>query len=1500
MGDETLSNILKHEIKENPQKTFKQIRQQAIDWIGEGKTRNRSKAASSSVVDAQSELTASLQRQVADLVLVQKQQQEMIQKLMQQKNADDESTQKPDNKKRIVKGPCYACGKMGHLKRNCWKGKEQATSSVPNVAPAGAYMVPPNYYGYPSPPAMEGTSMPPGAQGMPQVRKASSQQICSGTSECTSSKEAILGRTIGGRLQTEMKIGDVPVPCLIDTGSHVTTLTESFVNAHFQTKDNLVDTKGWIELTAANGLEIPYLGVLMVNVTVFGYEVGEVGILVVKDSEVALSVERPGLLGMNVLERCPNYWDLLKRHGIPEERGNKSCVTGLIKTVASVVVPANSIRSCRISTRVRADVAIIEPLNSALPGNLVVSRAIINPMCNQEIHVINPSATDVHLKAGFRLAKLEIPAKCDVVYSGKTLHVKEAEEESGLQVSVDTDIKQEEKSVVSGLDLTTFPGTDSERQSLIKILEKHASVFRREGVPLGATPTLQHRICTMDEIPVAQTYSRIPPHLYREVETHLKELLDKGVIRESSSSYASPIVVLRKKSGELRICIDCRKLNQKIQRDLYPLPRVDEALESMSGAKYFSTLDLCSAYNQVEVHPDDIPKTAFSTPMGLFEAVRMPFGLANAPATFSRLMNKVFQGDVYQHLLVYLDDIIIYSPTVEEHLQKLDLVLDRLKAHNLQLKLEKCSLFREEVGFLGHIISKEGIRTDPRKTEVIHQWMRPQTLKDLRQFLGFTSYYRKFVKGYAQLAAPLHELTGVLVQLKRGKKVRIGDRWKTAQEDAFQKIKRAFTSSLVLAYPDFTRPFILETDASEAGLGAILSQEQEDGIKIIGYASRGLRKGERNMENYSAMKLELLAVKWAVVDKFRGYLQGAVFTILTDNNPLTYLLSKSKISAVEQRWASALAGFSFNFKYRAGRHNTDVLSRLDRRPWDKETDGDESDVLAQVASTTVVPLGLQKEVDEEIITSEREMVHMQLMEQKLNILDKTTCMPSISKGQLGEMQHKDSSIGSVIEWMKNGRKPPVGVQKSMKREGQLICRQWHRLELVEGILYRKVQDPIQGPLKQIVLPSGLREKMLKTFHDDQGHQGSEHVLSLLRPRCYWPKVESDTKDYISRCERCIFSKEVKVHSPLGTIEATRPLEIVAMDFTILEKATDGRENVILITDTFSKWTVAVPTRDQKAETVARILVREWFSKFGAPMRLHSDKGRDFESKVIEQLCKMYGVKKSRTTSYNPKGNGQTERFNRTMHNLLRSLPEQKKRKWPEFLPELVFVYNSTVHSSTGFSPYYLMYGRDPRMPRDMLPRVDEEEEGTEGNPMNWVSQHQRRLQEAYQFASRRLEQAAKLRNLYANRKAKDVPLYVGQRVIIKQHPPGRNKIQDVYGQRIYKVLKQMEEKPVYLLEPADGMGEAKWVNRGQIRIYPVEDTIDDTTKDNPESDPEPDESDSDEGGLVMVVDPTNVQEEPEPALAGPYQVNLRRSGRRNAGLHSNLHHLPKSVVNAQH
>ena len=464
--------------------------------------------------------------------------------------------------------------------------------------------------------------------------------------------------------------------------------------------------------------------------------------------------------------------------------------------------------------------------------------------------------------------------------------------------------------------ITPKESTDSGQPVHIDIKEllgKHDKVFGE--IPPGRPPDrgFEHTIELEEGAkPVITTPYRHPKKFKDEIEKAIKELLDMGHIRPSSSPFASSVVLVKKKDGTMRMCIDYRALNKKTIKNRYPIPRIDELLDELHGAVYFSKIDLRSGYHQIRVREQDVHKTAFRCHYGHYEFLVMPFGLTNAPATFQSCMNHIFNKQLRKFLLVFFDDLLIYSKTWEEHLQQLDEILTIMEEQSLYAKASKCEFGLREILFLGHVISAEGVQVHQEKIQAILDWPTPRSLTELRGFFGLCSYYRRFVKGFSQLGAPLTDLT------KKGAFC-----WTAEAQRAFDKLKEVMSSCPVLALPDFTQPFILECDASGEGIGAVLMQNRHP----IAFESRKLRGAERL---YSIYDKEMLAIMHALV-KFRQYLVGGKFVVRTDHNSLRYLLEQKDLNERQQKWVSRIQAYDFDIEYVKGKKNI-VADALSRRP----------------------------------------------------------------------------------------------------------------------------------------------------------------------------------------------------------------------------------------------------------------------------------------------------------------------------------------------------------------------------------------------------------------------------------------------------------------------------------------------------------------------------------------------------------------------------------------
>src|SRR3569832_84803 len=433
---------------------------------------------------------------------------------------------------------------------------------------------------------------------------------------------------------------------------------------------------------------------------------------------------------------------------------------------------------------------------------------------------------------------------------------------------------------------------------------------------LGRTGIVKHAIVTPNTKPISMPPRRIPFSKRAIVKDHIDRMLADNIIKPSSSPWGSPIVLASKKDGTQRFCVDYRQQNEATTKDVYPLPRVDDIFALLGGSAVYTALDLEQGFHKIELEEDAKPKTAFNSHLGLKEFQVMPFGLSNGPPTFQRTMEHVLHDLNWHNCFVYLDDVLICSPDLDTHCKDLQNIFERLKAANLKLKLRKCQLVQNKINYLGHIISKEGLRVDPAKTDAIAEMPIPQNIKQLKSFLGLCSYYRRFLQNLVMSSSHLNKLLNKDQPFV----------WTHECQQNFDQIKQSLQQTTTLAFPDFTKPFIVQTDASKEGIGAVLSQLDGDLEKPIAFASRTLSKPEKN---YSTMEQEALAIVWGL-KYFRPYIYGHKIILYTDHAPIRLLKLKDDSSPRLVRWIMALQQYDLQVKYRKGsqNQNADALSRL--------------------------------------------------------------------------------------------------------------------------------------------------------------------------------------------------------------------------------------------------------------------------------------------------------------------------------------------------------------------------------------------------------------------------------------------------------------------------------------------------------------------------------------------------------------------------------------------
>ena len=872
------------------------------------------------------------------------------------------------------------------------------------------------------------------------------------------------------------------------------------------------------------------------------------------------------------------------------------------------------------------------------------------------------------------------------------------------------------------LKINTSMMSQPQRVAIDELISEFGDVFSTNKHNIGRTRQIYHKINTGDSAPIRLGPRRVPIHFRQEISGLLDDMQRQDIIEPSISPWASPIVLVRKKDGSPRFCVDYRKLNAATIKDSYPLPRVDDILDSLSGSQWFSTLDLRSGYWQVEVDPADKEKTAFTTPYGLYQFKVMPFGLCNAPSTFQRLMELVLAGLHWETCLIYLDDVVVFGRTWEEHMFRIREVLSRLLQANLKLNPEKCQFFKKSVTFLGHIISDQGVSTDPEKIQAIAQWPTPASPEELRSFLGLASYYRRFIDKFAEIAAPLYRM-----QDKSSK-----FQWSEQCRSAFQSLKQKLSSAPVLAFPNPRDTFILDTDASDVGIGGVLSQVQDGMERVISYGSRTLSKSEKN---YCVTRKELLALVY-FMRQFRSYLLGHPFLVRTDHSSLRWLSQFKQPEGQLARWIEQLQEFDFQIEHRKGRDhsNADALSRI---PSHVQGESRQSQIIASVCTP--------------------------------NADDTDGWTPSWSAQEIQLRQQQDPVISMILGWLQESNtRPSDGDVESMGHSVRSLWAQWDRLKLVNGLLYRQWEEANSGTIKlQLVLPHSFIPTVLEALHSGigGGHFGVRKTIEKVRSRFYWPQLRQDVEQWCRQCSACAQTKSptTQARGPLNPSKVGFPMERMALDIVgPLPRTKRGNKYILVVADYFTRWVEAYGLPNTEASTVAKVLVNEWICRFGAPYAIHSDQGRNFESQLFAELCTLLGIHKTRTTPYHPQSDGLVERFNRTLRMLLTThLDKLPEDTWDEHLPMLMLAYRSSVQETTGSTPFNLMFGREVQLPVELMLGKGPEPGTTH---LEYIEQLRRKLEEAYEHVRERTNSEQKRQKHLYDRKVAGGRYSVGDMV----------------------------------------------------------------------------------------------------------------------------------------
>jgi len=805
---------------------------------------------------------------------------------------------------------------------------------------------------------------------------------------------------------------------------------------------------------------------------------------------------------------------------------------------------------------------------------------------------------------------------------------------------------------------------NDQKQRLYCLLTEYRDCFSFSLDELGCHPTAKHVLDTGVNKPVNQRPYRVSYFERQEINRQVKEMLEKGIIVESISPYASPVVLHKKPDGSYRFCCDYRRLNEITKVDVYPLPRIDDIFDRISGASFITTLDCMQGYHQIRMHENSQEKTAFITPDGKYEWKRLPFGLASAPSCFQRVMDDVLKNLKWTIALVYLDDIVVYGKTFLEHNSRLEQVLKALRKANLTLKPMKCRFAEKQIKVLGHVISEDGISVNPEKKEAVQNFPTPKSKTDVRSFLALCNFYRRFIKGMAIIAKPMYKLTEAKVPFL----------WNEEAEKAFCELKEILCSDTVLGFPQEEGFIEIHTDASRQGLGAILMQQQgpnKSDLRTIAFASRTLSKAEKN---YHVTELECLGIIFAI-KKFRPYVYGKKFRIVTDHCSLCRLINLKDPNGRLARWALMLMPYDYEIVYSKGSSHLHVDS-LSRNP-----------VGDHKSNESTFP-------DEYFFSQQRNTMEPLLSD--LHNERSYLCALSNTTENLLTLQRKDSKLGPMIVELLRFIDGEVTTMKNLED-----------YKLHEGILYKANWDP-DGRLWRLCVPKGMRETIMRSVHDDPagGHLGLMKTWYTIKQRYWWPSMYKHVRKFCECCQICQTYNRRNFRTPGPLCPISPPVEPffrIGVDYIgPFPKSKSGNKYVLTLVCHSTRYVEAWPTKDQNSSAAIDVLKKRVIYKHGCPRELLVDKGTPFQSSKFKEFCQKFKIRMLSTSAGHPQTNGIVERHNDSVKSVIAKYVDRSHHDWEDRLDAAVYSINTTVHSVHKFTPFFLVYTRDPFLPCDAV------------------------------------------------------------------------------------------------------------------------------------------------------------------------------------------------------
>lgn len=854
---------------------------------------------------------------------------------------------------------------------------------------------------------------------------------------------------------------------------------------------------------------------------------------------------------------------------------------------------------------------------------------------------------------------------------------------------------------------------ESYRKLATALLDPVVGSSVKEIQPLSI---IKHKISLKDPFtpPIKQKMRRIPHTKREQFKKLIDEMLEANLIRPSNSPWCFPVRLVVKPDNTIRFTVDYVWLNEVTIKDSYPLKNIDDMYAQLAGDDTYSKLDLLSGFYHAMMEEDSKLFTAFATEWGLFEYNVMPMGLSNSPATFQRLMDIVFKDLVEEGIvLVFIDDILVHSKSAEQHLEHLKKVIEVLSKFNMKVKLKKCELFQRELDFLGFRIVNGSITPSPTKTQVLYKYPKPTTLAQLQGFIGLASYYRRFIQGFSKLCSPLydavksipvdHDVTKFWPKWKKKAFSPKLFEWNDSCENAFNTLRELLTTSPILIIPDLNKEYILDTDACDYAIGAVLSQEKDGHVLPIEYFSKLLDKNQRN---YHISEKELMAIVFSV-DHFKQYLYGSFFTVNTDHQALAQLQRSNKNNPKLQRWFMELRNYNFKILYKQGKKHTnaDGLSRwlLEHEEADDNESIEEIRILSvNKSSSSANQSDLDSDFDHSNDSNdERDPDELEDDENsEFESTDEEDTFEPIY------MQRYDADISWIKSLVANHQHVKPKITEFENETRRKLFSQYDRYQIINDVLVRFKEDKNGIMVKQHVLGYQAARRIIKHMHSTifNGHLGARKTIANVVDRFYRPGIDQIVYDVIRECKVCQKIKQLPqpAKAELKPIIVTRPLELVTMDLVKMQqKSKRGNVYILVVVDHFTKFVQFYAVKNTSAIETAKKLYL-FICAYGIPEKILSDQGTNFESELLKYVWDVLDIAKLRTTPYHPQTDGLSERAIQSLLGMLRAFANNQQNNWEEQLECLAYAYNSAVHATTNQTPYFMMFGRKPKMPIDLV------------------------------------------------------------------------------------------------------------------------------------------------------------------------------------------------------